>query len=43
MTKEIQMTKPEETTKATIRLFVIRASSLVRHASFAIRHFCDAD
>jgi hypothetical protein len=36
MTKEVPMISDE---KARARLFVLRASSLLRHSSFELRHF----
>ena len=37
MSKEIQMTKPEENRMQRAVLFVILSSSLIRHSSFVIR------
>jgi len=38
MSKEIQMTKPEENRMPRAVLFVILSSSLIRHSSFGFRH-----
>jgi len=39
MTKEILMTNDEKPARRLQGRFVIRASLLIRHSSFVIRHF----